>query len=312
MLVDALSPLIIADTHAARALFVQVFIASVITVVIIIDRYLIIKKRQQRDESISPLQKKIHYINWVVCGSGVLLVMFAEQNLPGTHMIFGFFIVLFGFCLYVFGLFSYPWFRWAGLIQLVLGICALFLLKFTAMQIYAACSFVIGGALIHFFNKNNLNTQQLIFRSLSWVAAVWFSTSLIFYCHYKLYIDSDNLPSIPLAQYGASQAASSDPIAVSIPKGTEIPFEYLFEFNLFSKSISAQWHMQLAQSVDIIMQNGVPTGVYRIGNHNWRRRRESLQVTKFSQKLTIDPVDGPTIQREVQIHSNRNYPGLNL
>lgn len=311
LLADALTPHII-NSSQERNLFIQIYIACIVMIVIAIDCYLIVKSRQKRDESISPLQRKINNINWLVCGSGVMIMMYAAQNLPGSHELFGLYIVLSGFCLYVFGLFSYSWYRWTGIIQMLLGICALFLLKNYTMKIYAATSFIIGCTLIHVLDHENLNTKQLVVRSFTWVAAVWLVAGIAVYANYKLFVDSDHLPVVALAEYTEANAVPLEPVVVSLPKGTEIPFEYLFEFDLFNENLMAQWTMQLKQPVDIVVYNGRPTGIYRVGDNAWRRRQDSLVVSNFTQQFYIDPDEGPSIRREVTIETNRNYPGLNL
>ncbi|WP_455204090.1 hypothetical protein [Kaarinaea lacus] len=311
MLADLLTPLLI-SSQQERNFFVQVYIACAVMLAIVVDRYLIIKSRRRRDESISPLQRKINNINWLVCGSGVMIMVYAAQNLSGSHELFGLYVVLSGFCLYVFGLFSYPWYRWVGLIQLVLGLCALFLLKNYAMKIYAATSFIVGCTLIQLLDHNALNTKQLIARSLVWVTAVWLAAGIALYINYKLFIDSDHLPIVTLSEYTETNISSSEPIIVSLPIGTEIPFKYLFEFDLFNKDLAAQWTMRLERPMDVVVVNGLPTGIYRIDGGSWRRPRDSVEVTHFEQQLYVDPIEGPTIQREVTIETNRNYPGLKL
>ena len=129
---------------------------------------------------------------WVLIGSCLLLLNFSILKIGNARAMFGIFIIISGLCMYIYGLFSDNWLRWAGSIQILLGLFAPFFLKHTELQIFTSCTFLVGGPLIHYFaiiltnkrmtNKNSANKRlaeinssrkTYAFYSIFWVTSVF-------------------------------------------------------------------------------------------------------------------------------------------
>ena len=58
------------------------------------------------------------------------------------------------------------------------------------------------------------------------------------------------------------------------------------------------------------LENGRPTGTFRVGDGPWRRVRDALDRTQFVREASISPKEGPVVHRKLGLATDKRWGGL--
>ena len=148
------------------------------------------------------------------------------------------------------------------------------------------------------------HTHSTIWRkailSFAWVLIVVVPT--VFAFQFTGQFSESSLPHASLQQYTNGAAISGKQI-VSIPAGTIIPMDVTVTGNVLGNTDTTRFPLRLTQPVDVVVEDGKPTGVYRVGQtaekEKWLRVHTSMRIKDF--KMESKPAGRYQVQRQNQL-----------
>ena len=103
--------------------------------------------------------------------------------------------------------------------------------------------------------------------------------------------------------------SEADEFVLSIPKGSNVNFDYTLEMDAFSDIQKITWDMILDHQLDLVVDQNGPTGIYRVDKQGWRRHRDTLYNSQFIRSAAIEP-EGIVIVRDLTVKSDATLLGI--
>jgi hypothetical protein len=101
------------------------------------------------------------------------------------------------------------------------------------------------------------------------------------------------LPAVSLEEFSKHPTARQ---VVILPAGSSIPLKIEISGNLFRAGNSSELPLVLNEPVEIIMDNGKPTGDWRFPGENWLLARETRWISIPFLKAELTQQTGPEIR----------------
>ena len=286
-----------------RALSMNLFIASILTLVGIIESRMTRRKRDARDESLSFVQMQLSKVWWLILGL-IVIINLAMQFFGGGYMLYSLTMALMGMALYIQGLFSRQMLSWAGVGMILLGLVTLATkLPLQLIEWIAVFCFGIGWPLLAWaINHQQINKsmiQRLIF-TLIWLAVIIIPA----YAVTLLASEPEHAlikNTISLHDYRKLEKSPEKKQIISLPAGTVIPVNLNIDGGLVDVLKQTPLILKLATEIKIEVQNGSPTGRFKLKNTDWKMFKYNfrLRITRFLSSLK--PKQGPGITVDTRI-----------
>lgn len=279
---------------------VLIFLTIVLSGAALADFFYTRHLRHAKGETFPFVHAQITKVWWLFLVMGVLFT-FGSSYFGGWYMIYGVWLLLLGLGLFVHGLFSEQLLEWAGVLIILLGIVPLVLkvpyelTRWLTASVYGlglpALSLLLDGG------QTRRPFRRLI-QSLLWLLLVLIPPLVAqrFLKKHAASAVSSNIPVVSLQAFRKERAADSSGIIVALPAGTRVPVKIAITGNIF-KNEETIMPLMLSQPVDISMENGKPSGYFRLAGGEWQYYRHNLTIKGKGQKLNteISPLEGPAV-----------------
>lgn len=236
-------------------------------------------KRRLRNESITFIQRQVTKIWWLLIA--LIVVVNAGANyFGGDHLFLGIAIVLAGIAVFINGLFSAQPLGWAGGLLIVAGLALLAVgLPRIEQEWVAASVFGVGLPLFALvINKPALVGQFAVrvILSLVWVAAIL--TPAVLAIQWFDRVEAPAGQPVSLNEYTAADRDRTGEWIVRLPAGTSIPVRWSLSGNPVKSVTDSAPLLQLSNDMDVVFVDGRADGRYRIGEDEWRLRRQHARI----------------------------------
>lgn len=281
-----------------------IFLALVVSGVAMIDWHLTRRAKQVRDETWSFIHRQVLKVMWLLMAVGVLLT-FAAFFFGGGYLIYAEWMVLFGVGLYVHGLFSEELLEWVGALLIAIGISMVaFRVSYTDMQWIAASALGLGLPLLsRMLDRGRVRSARFrLMQTVGWLLCVLLIPVLV-------HASNATLQLAPEAPVVSLEDFSHDPLAsriVVIPRGTVVPVRMDVSGDLFRASEAATFPMQLDRSVQVMMNEGKPTGQMRVEGGDWVRWQDILTIHIPRITAEYDATQGAAIRSTLIVKTKDN------
>jgi len=297
------------SSYIAGRVFTLVLVTLVLLIAVVLDMKMTKSKRRSRDESISIVQRRVTYSIWMLFAFSFVLDAFANSNLGGGIRMFGVYVVLGGITVSLFGLHAERWYKWCGVTMIVAGISLMFLITPSNTLRFAAASlFFIGGLACSMFATRAKSHWQCFGFSLLWITLSIALTITWLKIDYQLDIKPVTENVMTLHEY--KQQNQSSNVIVRLPEGTVIPVKIDIGGDVFSEDAKTTLELKIAKPVDIEMDKGKPTGVFRIDNGKWLERSDAMYTSLFESSVDLIGENSPILYRKMRLGFDREFGGL--
>jgi hypothetical protein len=287
-----------------RAFAWLILLALAVSGVAMLDWHLTRRVKQARDETWSFIHQQVLKVLWLLMAVGVLLT-FATFFYGGGYMIFASWVVLVGLGLYVHGLFSEELLEWVGALVIAIGIGMLaFRLAYSDLQWVSASTLGLGLPLLSLMLDRGREraARVRLLQSLGWLLCVLIPPLLAHNLR-----AADPPPGAPLVSLEEFRQQPSARLAVSLPAGTTIPVNVEVSGNMFRSGDSVVFPLVLNEPLQIMMDDGKPTGDMRSPGGNWMRWQDSLQILIPLIKAEYDPKSGAGIRSSLVVKTKNDF-----
>ena len=288
---------------AQRALAWLILLALTVSGVGLLDWHLTRRAKQTRDEVWSFIHRQLLKVWWLLMAVGVLLT-FATFFFGGGYMIFAAWVVLTGLGLYVHGLFSEELLEWGGALLIAIGIGMLALrLNFADSQRVAASALGLGLPLLAvLLDRGRARPARVrLAQSALWLACV-LAPPLVA----QRLAGADLPPAAPvvtLEQYFRQPAVRQ---VVTLPAGSTIPVRVDVSGDVFRPSNESVLPLVLDRPVEVLMNNGEPTGDWRFAGEDWLAARTTNWISIPWIKGALTPQQGPELRASLTVETGRH------
>ncbi|HET6418925.1 MAG TPA: hypothetical protein VFG19_02140 [Geobacteraceae bacterium] len=286
------------DTGLQHMTALLILLVTVLSGVTIADLHYMRYRKQARGESFPFIHAQVSKVWWLLFAMGTLFT-FGSGFFGGCYMIYGVWLILIGFGLFVHGLFSEQMLEWAGMIMILLGIGPLALkANFEFTKWLAAGVFAVGLPALSFLpdERRGAGILRQAARFSVWLLLV-LAPPLIGWHYMKMFHvpDVPDAPVVSLQEY-LRQKPTAAPRIVALPSGVTVPVRIRISGNIFRNG-DAIMPLTLLRPVEIVLQNGNPTGRFRIAGEKWKDSRYYLSVWGNEDLRTqLTPAEGPVMK----------------
>lgn len=283
-----------------RALAWLILLALTVSGIGLLDWHLTRRAKQARDEAWSFIHRQVLKVWWLLMSVGVLLT-FATFFYGGGYMIFAAWVVLTGLGLYVHGLFSEELLEWTGALIIAIGIGMLaFRLNYTASQWVAASTLGLGLPLLAaMLDRGRKRSAWLrLVQSVGWLLCVLIPPLLT-----QRLASASVPPDAPLVSLEEFRKQPAAQQVVVLPAGSSIPVKVEVSGNVFRASNASVLPLVLNEPLEIMMNNGQPTGDWRFPGESWALAREANWVRIPWIKAELIPQTGPEIRASLVVET---------
>lgn len=287
-----------------RALAWLILLALTVSGVSLLDWHLTRRAKQARDEAWSFIHRQVLKVWWLLMSVGVLLT-FATFFYGGGYMIFAAWLVLAGLGLYVHGLFSEELLEWTGALIIAIGIGTLaFRLNIEASRQVAASTLGLGLPLLAaMLDRGQSRAAWMrLSQSLGWLLLVLALPLLA-----DQYAAASVLPDAPLVSPNEFSQHPSIRQIVALPAGSTIPVKVEVAGDVFRASNASVLPLVLNKPVEVMMNDGQPTGDWRYSGESWALARETHWISIPWIKTELSPQTGPEIRASLVVET-RHQP----
>ncbi|BBI99856.1 hypothetical protein FGKAn22_15490 [Ferrigenium kumadai] len=284
-----------------RAIAWLILLALTLSGVSLFDWHLTRRAKQARDEAWSFIHRQVLKVWWLLMSVGVLLT-FATFFYGGGYMIFAAWVVLTGLGLYVHGLFSEELLEWSGALIIAIGIGMLaFRLNFIASQWVAASTLGLGLPLLAaMLDRGRERPAWLrMVQSVGWLLCVLIPPLLA----QRLASASvpTEAPLVSLEEFRKQPVAQQ---VILLPAGSSIPVKVEVSGNVFRASNASVLPLVLNEPLEIMMNNGQPTGDWRFPGDSWALAHETNWIRIPWIKAELLPQTGPEIRASLVVETH--------
>jgi len=295
--------------HTLGRIFQISFVAIVLLAITWFDYRKTRAIRAVRDETISLVQRKVTFSIWMIFAFALLLDIYANIYLGGGRKMFGVYLVLGGIVLIMFGLYSERWYRWSGVVLILIGLVIMFMLQpSNTSRLLTASVFTAGGIGIAYLQPYAVTKVKCVWFSLLWVLGAVVLTTIVYQLDYYLDIKPDQEKVWQWSEY--QQANPDGKHVVRISAGNQIPVELTVSGDVFEGKAEADLQLKVSKNIDIEFKNGKPTGIYRIDDGSWFESNDALFTRRFIRQTIVTDKQGPKLLREIEIGTQRRLGGL--
>ena len=285
-----------------RALAWLILLALTLSGVSLLDWHLTRRAKQARDEAWSFIHRQVLKVWWLLMSVGVLLT-FATFFYGGGYMIFAAWLVLVGLGLYVHGLFSEELLEWTGALIIAIGIGMLaFRLNYTASQWVAASTLGLGLPLLAaMLDRGRQRAAWLrLLQSMGWLLCVLLPSLLA-----QRLASADVPRDAPVVSLEAFRQQPTRRQIVALPAGSAIPVKVEVSGDIFRASNTSVLPLVLNEPLEIMMNDGQPTGEWRFPGESWALAREPHFISIPWIKAELPPQTGPEIRASLIVRIRR-------
>jgi hypothetical protein len=295
--------------HIWGRVFQVTFLAIVLLAVIWIDYRMTRSARALRDESISMIQRKVTLGIWMLFAFALLLDVYANIYLGGGRQMFGVYLLLSGIALSMFGLYSERWYRWSGIVLVLLGLIVMFILQpSNTSRLLTASIFIVGSFSIAFLQPYASSTSRCMTLSLAWVLGAFMTTALAYQLDYYLDISADSKAVIQWSEF--QKLKPEGEYIVRLSPGAEVPVDISVGGDVFAGMVKSKLVLTIAKQIDMEFKNGKATGVYRVNDGPWLEKNDAMYTRKFVRETILTNAQGPELVRGIDIGTQRRLGGL--
>jgi hypothetical protein len=276
-----------------RAIAWLILLALTMAIVSVLDWHLTRRAKQARDEAWSFIHRQVLKVWWLLMSVGVLLT-FATFFYGGGYMIFAAWVILVGMGLYVHGLFSEESLEWAGALIIAIGIASLsFRLNYAASQWVAASTLGVGLPLLAMMLDRGRERTILLrlVQSVGWLLCVLLPPLLM-----QQFASPDVPLDAPLVSLEEFRKQPATQQVITLPAGSNIPVNIEISGGMFRASNASVLPLILNEPVEIMMNNGQPTGDWRFPGESWAQARETRWISIPWLKAELTSQSGPEIR----------------
>ncbi len=287
---------------AQRALAWLVLLAITLSCVSLIDWHLTRRAKQARDEAWSFIHRQVLKVWWLLMFVAVLLT-FATFFYGGGYTIFAAWVVLAGLGLYVHGLFSEELLEWTGALIIAIGISMLvFRLSYNDSRWVAASILGLGLPLLSAMLDRGRRRAAWIraAQSIGWLLCV-LSPPLL--AHHLP--SADILPDAPIVSVKEFLVQPAQQQVLALPAGSAIPVRVEISGDVFRSGKEAVLPLTLNSPVEIMMNEGQPTGDWRFPGEGWNKARAGYWISIPWIRAEMNPQTGPEIHGSLRVEAQR-------
>jgi hypothetical protein len=288
---------------AQRAVAWLIFLALVVSGIALVDWHLTRRAKQVRDEAWSFTHRQVLKVMWLLMAVGVLLT-FATFFFGGGYLTLSVWVVLVGLGLYVHGLFSEQLLEWVGALIILIGIVmAACRLDYTHMQWISASTLGLGLPLLSFMLDHGREraVRVRLLQSAGWLLCVLIPPLLA--SRLGAHEMVPDVPAVSFEQYRLQPGLRQ---AVTLPAGMTIPVKVDISGNLFQPGKEATFPLVLNEPLQVMMDDGKPTGELRTLGGDWIRWRDTLTIQIPRITAAYDPKDGAEIRSSLIIKTRQS------
>lgn len=234
-----------------------------------LDRTLTRRARVRRGESTAFAESQIAKAWVLLIALGVVLT-FATFFFGGSQMIYAVWLVLIGVGLFLHGLFSEQLPEWVGVAMILLGVVPLAAgASYFQTRWLAAASFGVGLPLLAAMLDHGARTSlaKRMAQSIAWLAAV---LGVAFFGWQVASEPIGDAPTVSLDEYLARRTTVERAI-VQVPAGTSLPLGIAVSGDVLASVPGSNLVLKVQQPVELLVEDGKPTGYSRIPGEGWRR-----------------------------------------
>ena len=264
----------------------------------LLDWHLTRHAKQARDEAWSFIHRQVLKVWWLLMSVGVLLT-FAMFFYGGGYMIFAAWVVLVGLGLYVHGLFSEELLEWTGALIIVIGIGMLaFSLSPIVSRWIAASTLGLGLPLLATMldRGKQRSTWLRLAQSVGWLLCILIPPVL------AQQLNSVTVPpDAPLVTLNEFSQHPTKQQVVALPAGTTIPVKIDISGDVFRANNTTIFPLVLNQPIEVMMDNGQPSGEWRFPGDKWTLASGNIWVRIPIIKVELPPLTGPEIRTSLEV-----------
>ncbi len=286
-----------------RALAWLLLLVLIVSGVGLVDWQLMRRVKQARDETLSFIHRQVIKVWWLLMALGVLLT-FATFFYGGGYMVLAAWLVLAGVGLYVHGLFSEELLEWVGAFIIAIGIGMLvFRLNYTASQWIASSTLGIGLPLLANMLDHGRTRPSWVrlAQSLGWLVVVLIPPLIA--KQLQPGRESIDLPVVTFEQFQHNPDAHQ---VVTLPAGSRIPLRLDVSGNIFRTEALSSLELTLNEPVQIVMEQGKPSGDWRFAWGEWSKARESYWIQIPWIKTELSPQTGPELYSRLIVETRHS------
>lgn len=270
--------------------------------VAVLDWHLTRRVKRHRDEAWSFIHRQVLKVWWLLMALGTLMT-FGTFFFGGGYMVCAAWVVLIGLGLYVHGLFSEELLEWIGVLAVLMGVASLvYRLDYGTTRLIAASVFGLGLPLLALMLDRGRARPpwHRMAQSAAWTLVV-LSVPLAVQ-NYGGFGAPAEAPALTLDAFRKG-AGSEGRRILTLPAGTPVPVEVRFAGNLFRNDPATTLPLTLSKPVDLMLENGVPTGEARFDGEPWTRGTAGLwlHIPRLDGDLTPDR--GPLVRAVVNANT---------
>ncbi len=260
--------------------------------------------RQQRDETISFVQRQLTKVWWLLAAL-IVVINIGMSIYGGGFLFYGIAIILVGLALYIHGLFSQQMLTWGGIMLIVLGLITVALLPtYAAQKSLAIAVFGIGmPALAWIIDRSDiahLNIRSLLI-SAGWLTAVILPATLGHYIFVNNNVDNQFSDVQELSWEAYSQQTDIVPDTLQIVKlaaGTTIPIHLTINSELIANTTEVEIPLVISEPIQMTMKNGKAEGHFRTGTGTWVQR---YGIRDFTANTFVSNTQGPYVDMRFKL-----------
>jgi len=289
-----------------RAISSTIFVATVLALVAYLDFYLMRRKRDLREESISFVQLQVTKVWWLLLGL-IVVINLGMNFFGGGYMFYSLVLILMGLALYIHGLFSKQMLSLAGIMMILLGLATISLrLPFSLIEWLTVFCFGLGWPLLGLTLNLSVLTHSWKHRialTMGWLLLVTAPTIAAY--KWSSLREAPATKSITLAEYlqQGEQTGMTEQVVV-LASGSTVPLQVEVTGDVLTGSNVTTLPMVLSQPIEIAVKGSKPDGRFRVGDGDWKNFIYNYRLRDFSMVSTLDPKHGPLVKLKLHISTN--------
>lgn len=292
--------------NTQRALAWLALLSITLALVGLADWHLTRRAKQSRDETWSFVHRQILKVWWLLMSGGILM-SFATFFYGGGYLLLPIWLVLAGLGLYVHGLFSEECLEWTGVMVMAIGVfSAGFHLDYPSQQRVCASTLGLGLPTLAWMIDRGRERSALLRlgQSLLWLLVVlapplWVARGT--QAH-----EPAPAPQTTLEQFQAHPGGRQ---AVTLPAGTIVAVRVDVSGDTFRPSARSVLPLVLDHSVELIVEDGQPTGDWRPSGGPWLHAGADRWIAIPRILPQLNPQTGPEVEAALAVNT---LPGASL